>query len=119
MIGADSAIENRISELKAELESTRAERDRDVELLTNRFKTENAEVERRMQKQLEDARRAAETAEKKYKKDIGESGGWRFGLFGRGKVQDADVDSPIKQPHGVKSIPLRTRKTLETERART
>ena len=91
--GADSAIENRISELKAELESTRAERDRDVELLTNRFKTENAEVERRMQKQLEDARRAAETAEKKYKKDIGESGGWRFGLFGRGKVQDADVDA--------------------------
>ena len=91
--GADSVIENRISELKAELESTRAERDRDVELLTNRFKTENAEVERRMQKQLEDARRSAETAEKKYKKDIGESGGWRFGLFGQGKVQDADVDA--------------------------
>ena len=66
--GADSVIENRISELKAELESTRAERDRDVELLTNRFKTENAEVERRMQKQLEDARRSAETAEKSTRK---------------------------------------------------
>jgi len=91
--GADSVIENRISELKAELESTRAERDRDIELLTNRFKMENAEVERRMQRQLESATRAAEKAEKKYMKAIGESGGWRFSLFGRGKVQDTNVNA--------------------------